>query len=440
MPVSRKRKKSRPSKPAPRTLNRGAQVHGRTTVTPVVTEAFASLLAGRDQMMQRRAARAAEAGEALVAELVEIAATVESDTALEDELCARFGACLADLDRGKDDEHVAPDMCGEALSAAAVAAVRAALVGDAADQTSWRAPWRVLGAVATIVPISERWSAVGAINELRRLPGGRVLPAAPDAPPATDRVLWTRDAYGSRFAVAAAFPAPEGPARWYLWDIDACGYQVFAVHSGYYATPELALAAWQAEVGPVASEWTKFGPVDDPALLAELLPTDEGLIRAGGEHLHQFVEYHRSRSLAQAAVTAVGRGRDVVQGLEPGVAAAEFATWLRDRRGDQSLPDGPDELITELADSWRIGGPEVLYPTCSPHRVALTVLHLRDYYQDDFAADLVALLPDWTSWLAERNCTTPDLAERCRPYALGEPYPGLKSDDTGTDYQLRLAE
>ena len=54
-----------------------------------------------------------------------------------------------------------------------------------------------------------------------------------------------------------------------------------------------------------------------------------------------------------------------------------------------------------------------MYPTCSPHRVALTVLHLRNYYQDDFAAQLVALLPDWIRWLATRNGSPPHLTERC---------------------------
>jgi hypothetical protein len=50
------------------------------------------------------------------------------------------------------------------------------------------------------------------------------------------------------------------------------------------------------------------------------------------------------------------------------------------------------------------------------------VLHLRDFYQADFAAELITLLPGWVCWLGERNGAAPHLTERCRPYALGKPY------------------
>jgi hypothetical protein len=96
------------------------------------------------------------------------------------------------------------------------------------------------------------------------------------------------------------------------------------------------------------------------------------------------------------------------------------------------------ELIDELADSWCIENPPALYHTCSPHRVALTVRHLRNYYTDDFAAQLVALLPDWTAWLAARNGTPPELAERCCPYANGAPHPELDTDDR--EGPARIAE
>jgi hypothetical protein len=72
--------------------------------------------------------------------------------------------------------------------------------------------------------------------------------------------------------------------------------------------------------------------------------------------------------------------------------------------------------------------------------VALTVLHVRNYYQDDFAAQLVALLPDWTSWLAASNRTAPELAERCRPYARGEPHAAVGSDDSSPNYLARVTE
>lgn len=68
--------------------------------------------------------------------------------------------------------------------------------------------------------------------------------------------------------------------------------------------------------------------------------------------------------------------------------------------------------------------------------------HIRGYYhQDDFAADLIALLPDWAAWLADRNATPAHLADRCRPYAHGESHKAVSADDGGRlDYLARTTE
>jgi hypothetical protein len=129
-------------------------------------------------------------------------------------------------------------------------------------------------------------------------------------------------------------------------------------------------------------------------------------------------------------------------GLTAATAAVEFTAWLRAQGIPSQLepPENLDELVEELADSWNLNGIDVIYPTCSPHRVALCVLHLRNYYLDDYADRLVALLPDWTQWLATRNATAPELADRCLPYAHGQPHPQLGDDDTKVDYLARITE
>ncbi len=38
--------------------------------------------------------------------------------------------------------------------------------------------------------------------------------------------------------------------------------------------------------------------------------------------------------------------------------------------------------------------------------------HVPGYYVDEIADRLIALLPDWITWLAERNATPPELADR----------------------------
>jgi hypothetical protein len=440
VPVSRKRKKSRKSKTPPRAAGRQLRLDVAGRSRHEMASALENLAAYRRHVDARRASLADAAAEALLAELV-VLAPQRSDSALEDELCARVGPRLYELAGGPIDDHVGPDLFADAMVTVAVDAARAALTVDAAAPAGWRGPWRTLTAVARIVPFPLSATAVEAITNLRDLPGGVVLPDLPAGPAMTGQVLWTRDRYGSRFGVTAAFSTPDGPDRWYLWDIDACGHQAFTVHGGYYATMEQALGAWQAGVGPLAAGGTAWAPVDDPSLLAELMPGPEGFLRTGGESAAQFAEYHRSRRLAESAVETLGprRGKPRTT-LDATTAAAQFAGWLREHRADLPQSAGLDELATELADSWCLDAPAALYGACSPHRVALTVLHLRNYYQDDFAAELIALLPDWISWLAERNGIAPALAERCRPYALGEPHADVGSNDSHPDYLARVAE
>ena len=129
------------------------------------------------------------------------------------------------------------------------------------------------------------------------------------------------------------------------------------------------------------------------------------------------------------------RGTQPGGGLDAATAAVEFATWLRTHEADkQELPEDVDELARGLADSWCISHIDAVYATCSPHRVALCVQHMRGFYLDEFADQLVALLPEWIRFLAERDATAPELADRCLHYAHGEPHPQITRDENGPDY------
>jgi len=385
VPVSRKRKKTRKS-----SRKSGPQTHVLRTGSGERRQELAAAMAGfaeyRRQLDERRASLAAAAAEPVIAELVGLAA-IRSDTDLEDELCVRIGRTLAELDEAPIDDHVGPNTFAEAVIDAAAQAVDTALTGQA---DGWTHPWRVLTAVAGIVnyPLSEQ--AIASIGDLRARLGGHLLPETPISPIVTGPVLWTRDAYGSRFGIAAQVDRAGGPDRWYLWDINACGHDAFTVHSRYHASLAEALADWQVGVGTPAADGTVFAPVDDPGLLDDLLPREQGIMRPGGENVEQFAEYHRARRLAEAVIEAIepaGPHRtSAPTDLAPKTAAALFTAWLREHRPDWSQPADFDELVAELADSWQIGGPTGLYRTCSPHRVALTAEHIRGYYQDDPAA------------------------------------------------------
>lgn len=408
---------------------------------PELVNALAGLVAHRSQLDARRAGLAGAAAETLVQELVAVA-PLRPDCDLEDELSSQLGLRLGEWADGPLEDSVSPNLFAEAIVTSAASAVRAALRELSTEPDGWQAAWRVLIAAAGMVPFSMSGAAVDTIEELRAAPGGRVLPTIAPGPAVTGPVLWTRDAYGSRFGVTTAVCAPTGPDRWYLWDIDACGHQAFTVYSGYYAGPGEALVAWQAGVGEPAAAGTAFTPADDHRLLAELMPAEEGFLRAGGEHTDQLAEYHRSRRLAKAALRAIEPSRPGPRpaDLDAAAVATQFTAWLRTHRADQPQPTDLEELITELVDSWSFSGPAALYSTCSPHRVALTVLHLRNHYRDDFAAQVIGLLPDWTCWLATRNATPPHLAQRCRPYTLGERHPEVGADHSKPNYLARITE
>lgn len=396
-----------------------------------LADAWRGLTGYREQVDELRASRAAAMATDLVAGLVAVVAD-QRDLIVEDALCGRLGVLLGEAVLAPIDERVGPRHLAEAL----VRAAEAAATGDAADA------WRVLVAVADILPYPDSEATVDAIARVRDSAGGRVLPAAPPGPVVTGSVLWTRDRYGSRFAVAAPITTAGHSARWYLWDIDVCGHQALTVHSGFYVTPEAALAAWQAGVGQIAAAGTVFAEVDDPWLLAELLFVEDGLFRVGGESVEQFAEYYRGRRLGEVVRQAVRcQGTRSAGGLTAAVAAVEFAGWLRARDADHpELTAEVDELAAELAESWSINDVDAVYGTCSPHRVALCVLHMRNFYLDEFADQLVALLPEWTRWLAARNGISPELADRCLLYANGQPHTQVGQDDSGPDYLARIIE
>lgn len=447
MPVSRKRKTRKSKKSSARATTPSRASNTLTTwygigsdPVPRGSSILESLTTHRRELDARRESLATDAANDLVTGLVALAPS-STGSDLEDELCGRMGPLLREWEDAPVEDHVNPEKFIETLIHAATAALRGSLEDQAAGE-GWRAPWQVLTAVTRITPELRPDQVAATLNELRRLPGGRRLPRLPEGPSVVaDQVLWTRDAYGSRFAVVAAVQAPEGHRRWYLWDIDACGFKTVTVYSTYFTTPEQAFAQWQSGVGQVAAEAAKLALADDGRLLADLLPAEEGFWRAGGESAEQLAEYHRSRRLAEAVLNVLDRtnaGHPTNRETVVADAVTEFTAWLSEHRPDEPQPDELAELIEELADSWCIEDPPALYHTCSPHRVALTVRHLRNYYLDDFAAQLVTLLPDWTAWLATRNGTPPELAERCLPYANGAPHPELDADDR--DGPARIAE
>jgi hypothetical protein len=433
MPVSRKRKSRKP-KPV-RKQPAAGRITGPGPGFPTPREAagaLADLAKYRQQLNARRAEVAAEVAAPIVAELITQARN-QTDEELEQILCDGVGAALWRMEELPPGEAPSPETVGMAVLNAAAEAVRSAL--DTTVEVS--ASWRVLSLVIGILPYPVREEADEVVRALADGPGRPLRLWAPAERELAGPALWTRDVYGSRFAIIAPFLTSDGGQRWYLWDIDACGHQAITVHSAFCPGPDVALASWRDGVGETAAGEAAFTPVDDPALAADVLFRADGILRLGGENEAQLAEYLRSRRLAQSVVASLGPRQIQPSDLNAENADREFGAWLRKHR---TPPVDLGELATELAASWSLDAPEALYGTCSPHRVALIVTHVLDYYEDDFANEVLDLLPDWISWLAERNGTPAELADRCLPYASGEPYPGLIGAGHRSDYHARVAE
>ncbi|BBH67416.1 hypothetical protein ACTI_41010 [Actinoplanes sp. OR16] len=231
MPVSRKRKKPTRSKTTARAERRRDQ--SRRESARIVLEAW-------EAANSRRVEQARPAARELVVSL--------GGGAGEDEVCRGLGELI--------ERFGGPDEVAEALIAeAAAAAVRPLLL-----------------TLAAILPADQRARIDAEIED----------------PELIGRPLWTRDRSGARFAILARF---AGPARYYLWDVDTAGAHPVTVHSGYYASPEEALAAWQVAASAGGTGWHE---ATDATRLHDLLPVPDGVITPGEPG-----EYHRSRRLAE---------------------------------------------------------------------------------------------------------------------------------------------
>jgi hypothetical protein len=402
---------------------------------------FGELLEHRRKLAEHRIALAENTAGTMIDALF-AAAPGCSDDDLEDEFCARYGAAMVQFEGGAVEDLVNP----EDLVGALLAAIDERLHEAKETRADVAILQRLLTVVAGVLPLPLSESAQDLVAEHV---GARAARDVRRGRTVTGPVLWACDAYGSRWAVAAQFTSVDGPDRWYLWDVDTCGYEVVTVHSGFHRSAESAIAAWQEAVGHAATS-AALTTVDDAQTLGGLLRGEVEGIRLGGEDQQQHAEFLRSRRLGRTVREAArrARGRTAVQ-LTADDARKQFAERLRQLgcpdvpagNGSDDDPAGADELATELADSWPPGDHPTLYPFCSPHKVAVAVLHLRDYYKDDYAAELVAVLPEWIRFLAEHTGMAAQLTERCLAYASGErQFPGILDEQGQPNPMARVIE
>jgi hypothetical protein len=340
-----------------------------------------------------------------------------------------------------------PSQWLRALAEVTGAALRASVADGTGD---WPQLWALLCGLALTVPPSDTGSEtaklareyfpdikdpyVTALAEAdqaaklladRGLASGIAYPA--DGCRATGDPLVARDAYGSRFLLAAPFGYDgEDAEHWYAWDIDSC-WILNVVGAGVFESAQDALAEWQRAVGPAA------GPALSPStpevttrLLAHCLESGPmSDILQGFEPRELIWEYYRLRRRARV-LTGSGGATDATatsassDSDDPGPVLEAFLDWYTARHDD--VPRVAADDVGTILQEW---GPPT-HPeersryACSPHRIEMAAHLIRDGYYPDDANAALRLLPEWTQWCIEQSGLDGDFAARSRATALTE--------------------
>jgi hypothetical protein len=359
---------------------------------------------------------------------------------IEDQTCDLVGGQFYDNLQAHDGGHHQAQWL-RALVEHAGTALRNAII----DGSEWRPLWTLLYGVALTTPEpaaeDERQSRLReefpdikdphatAVTELAEtsilLSERSVVP--PLGSPESGAVpvgvpLVARDAYGSRFLVAAPFGYEAGvPDHWYAWDVDAC-WVLSVTGAGTFGSADEALAEWRGAVGVATGSELSPG---DPGLVARLLGPclQTGVlsdILQGDEPRELIRELYRMRRRARALAAALpgaaegtpvnadkGAG-DVDQFGQPRDALKAFRGWYRARH-----PSAPKGIADTVIAKWGPGHPldERAFYACSPFRVAMTAHMIGVEYEPAFASRAIRLLPEWTQWCAQQSGIPENLAE-----------------------------
>jgi hypothetical protein len=348
---------------------------------------------------------------------------------IEDQTCDLVGGQFYDNLQTHDGGHHQAQWL-RALAEHAGAALRAAI----ADGGDWRPLWTLLYGMVLTAPeppaqdehdiaLREEFPDIrdpyeAAVAELEKATALLSSPQRALVSPVTFPVsgprpagvpLIARDAYGSRFLVAAPFGyEADVPDHWYAWDVDTC-WVLSVVAAGTFGSAEEALAEWRAAVGTAAG--SELSPAD-PVLLSKLLgpclltgPFSEML--TGNEPRELIRELYRMRRRARALAAASGTAEEApaseAQPDQASGAPKEFRAWYRTRH--PGAPKGIAATAESIIEAWGPGSPidEREFYACSPFRVAMTAHLIGDGYEPALASRAIRLLPEWTQWCAEQS-------------------------------------
>jgi hypothetical protein len=226
--------------------------------------------------------------------------------------------------------------------------------------------------------------------------------AANPAGPAGEPVV-ARDAYGSRVLLAAPFGYGDAEIdHWYAWDIDMCGIDV-VVGAGVFDSAEESLEEWRGAVGASASGAALATCPEPliPVLLDSCLRTGPNADFVDGYEPRELVrELYRMRQRARVLAWRAGFSAGDVYDYTPDYHA--FQGWYGGRHDD--APSDFGDIVATIISNWGpLEHPDAgSFYACSPHRIKVTAILLRDQYAPEFANETLAVLPEWVEWCLSR--------------------------------------
>jgi hypothetical protein len=239
-----------------------------------------------------------------------------------------------------------------------------------------------------------------------------------------------RDAYGSRFLLAAPFGyGQDEPDHWYAWDIDMCALDV-VVGAGVFGSATEALEEWRDAVGTAASGSALAACPEQaiPVLLDSCLNTGLRADSVDGLEPRELVrEMYRLRQRARAL--AWHAGFPAGDSYDYSSVRHAFQAWYAGRH--DTVPEDLGDIVDAVIYDW---GPQE-YPdaesfyACSPHRIEDTAIVLRDRYIPEYANAALLMLPEWVEWCMSQISLDEVFGARSRAAARAESM-ALAGDDS----------
>jgi hypothetical protein len=232
---------------------------------------------------------------------------------------------------------------------------------------------------------------------------------------ATGEVHRIRDLYGTRFGVIADldYPGLEDRAA-YLFDIDASGVAQL-VGGGVFDDVEQAASAWRASVGE-AGHGTHLEPVTDTGQLLCLVHVDiDQNAILGSESRTVMDNWFRAErrindisSALDRRGTPLPRASSLYRDVDISVMTEPFTAWYAEVFDAKPDP----EAVEALASEWMEGAIPETWFGASPRRVEYQLALIGDWIDDPVTDAVRKMLPEWVRWLSERAGAPEHLAER----------------------------